>query len=536
MGSAISANVPRLRADRGSASHARNEIADVLVRERVVERQHRARSGAPFRSARPASRRRVCDGLSCADQLGKRGFDLVVAPAQRVVFGVGDRRRVVLVVAPVVLGDLLREALELLLGFGFGELAAARLVFDSAHARARFFGAGCRRLRFGEQPPGGAARFLGDLRARQHARQLLDALVGRKFAHAGRILVARDAEMLGRARRDLRRMGDEQHLRRRGEALQPFADRGRHRAADAAIDFVEHEHRRRARFGKRNLQREREARELAARCDLRETAERRTLDGGDLERHAFELHAPASVSASGVSATRKRALPSFSGASSRATAASRRFAAFARAADSAARSLRKRARVRWTSASAAAMESPPPPSERELRFVLRLQVRRAHPRATWYLRAAARSANSRSSTCSSCPGSPSRRASNASNSLARLLNERERRIRARSPRPEPPRALPSADATGAATRPRSCVSAPPSPETKSAAAETSCASRSGIHQQRARRRELRLFARARRKLAKLVDGMREIFDLGRRLARGAFQRLELASRAATSAA
>ena len=43
----------------------------------------------------------------------------------------------------------------------------------------------------------------------------------------------------------------------------------------------------------------------------------------------------------------------------------------------------------------------------------------------------------------------------------------------------------------------------------------------GIHQQRARRRQLRFFARARRQLAKLVRCVREIFDLARTLRRAA---------------
>ena len=43
-------------------------------------------------------------------ELGERRFERLVAAAQVVVFGVGDGRRVLLVIALVVLGDLGAEA------------------------------------------------------------------------------------------------------------------------------------------------------------------------------------------------------------------------------------------------------------------------------------------------------------------------------------------------------------------------------------------------------------------------------------------
>ena len=82
-------------------------------------------------------------------------------------------------------------------------------------------------------------------------------------------------------------MGDEKHLRRRREALQPLADGRGHRAADAAIHFVEDEHRGRTGLGERDFQCERETRELAARGNLRETTEGGSFEGRDLERHAL---------------------------------------------------------------------------------------------------------------------------------------------------------------------------------------------------------------------------------------------------------
>src|SRR5215216_522148 len=57
-----------------------------------------------------------------ADELGKTRLDRIVAPPQRVVFGIGNGRRILLVVAPVVRADLLREARKLLLRLRCGQL------------------------------------------------------------------------------------------------------------------------------------------------------------------------------------------------------------------------------------------------------------------------------------------------------------------------------------------------------------------------------------------------------------------------------
>ena len=65
------------------------------------------------------------EGESASHQLGKARLDLLVAPAQRVVFGIRDGRRVLLVVALVVRADLGREPLELGLGLRLGEFSVA---------------------------------------------------------------------------------------------------------------------------------------------------------------------------------------------------------------------------------------------------------------------------------------------------------------------------------------------------------------------------------------------------------------------------
>ena len=107
---------------------AADKIDDVLFRERIVERQHRHR--VPHLGE--ARRRRRADTLRQAferAQLREARLDRGVALPQPVVFGVRDRRRVVLVVAPVVLGDLGREPRVLGLRLLFGE------VFDGEFSR-----------------------------------------------------------------------------------------------------------------------------------------------------------------------------------------------------------------------------------------------------------------------------------------------------------------------------------------------------------------------------------------------------------------
>ena len=103
------------------AAHPLDELAHLLVGERVAEREHRHRVPhlGEFRRRLRADPAR---GQVRAHELGKARLDLLVAPPQRVVFGIRDGRRVLLVVAPVVLADGGREPLELGLGLRFGQL------------------------------------------------------------------------------------------------------------------------------------------------------------------------------------------------------------------------------------------------------------------------------------------------------------------------------------------------------------------------------------------------------------------------------
>src|SRR5260221_4632387 len=73
-------------------------------------------------------------GAVLTDQLGEASLDFVVASAQGVVFGIGNRRRVLLVVALVVLRDFAGEARELLLRLDVGQLSRL-LVRDNRSSR-----------------------------------------------------------------------------------------------------------------------------------------------------------------------------------------------------------------------------------------------------------------------------------------------------------------------------------------------------------------------------------------------------------------
>ena len=108
------------------AADAADEIDDVLFGERVVERQHRHR--VPDFCETP--RRRRADPLRQAlqrAQLRKARFDRAVAPPQRVIFGIGHARRVVLIIAPVVPGDLGGKPRVLGLGLFFSEVVDGEL-------------------------------------------------------------------------------------------------------------------------------------------------------------------------------------------------------------------------------------------------------------------------------------------------------------------------------------------------------------------------------------------------------------------------
>ena len=94
--------------------------------------------------------------------------------------------------------------------------------------------------------------------------------------------------MLVGARRDLRRMRHRHHLHLGGEPRQPRADGVGHRAADAGIDFVEHQRRRRAAIGQHHLERQQKARKFAAGGDLHQRSRPRAGIGLHPELDAVE--------------------------------------------------------------------------------------------------------------------------------------------------------------------------------------------------------------------------------------------------------
>ena len=77
-----------------------------------------------------------------------------------------------------------------------------------------------------------------------------------------------DEKVRDGARRDLRCVGDGQHLHLRREPRQADADRVGNRPADRRVDLVEDQRRRRAAVGERHLEGEEKAGEFAARGDL----------------------------------------------------------------------------------------------------------------------------------------------------------------------------------------------------------------------------------------------------------------------------
>ena len=130
-----------------------------------------------------------------------------------------------------------------------------------------------------------------------------------------------DAQMSARARRDLRRMGHGQHLHARGEPREALADGVGDRAADARVDLVEDQRRRRAAIGEHDFQRQHEAREFAARGDLHQRPRPRARIGLHPEFDAVDALGPA-ADGSLVDLRREARVSSFSGASSPFTALS----------------------------------------------------------------------------------------------------------------------------------------------------------------------------------------------------------------------
>ena len=86
------------------APHPGAELLDLFVGEDIAERQHR-HAVADLGEFLRRRRADLAIGGIGASKLRKRFFERGVAPAERVIFGVGNGRRVLPMIAPVVLGD-----------------------------------------------------------------------------------------------------------------------------------------------------------------------------------------------------------------------------------------------------------------------------------------------------------------------------------------------------------------------------------------------------------------------------------------------
>ena len=96
-----------------------------------------------------------------------------------------------------------------------------------------------------------------------------------------------DPIMMRSARRYLRRMGHDQHLRSLRQPGQPFADRARHGSTDPAVNLVEDHRRGCSGLSERNLQRQDETRQFAARRNPCQRSEWRSGIGGYFEFDAI---------------------------------------------------------------------------------------------------------------------------------------------------------------------------------------------------------------------------------------------------------
>ena len=95
----------RALAQAQKAPHAGAELLGFLIREDVAERQHR-HAVADLGEFLRRRRADLAIGGVRIGKFGERLFERGVAPAQRIVFGVGNGRRILPMIALVVLGDL----------------------------------------------------------------------------------------------------------------------------------------------------------------------------------------------------------------------------------------------------------------------------------------------------------------------------------------------------------------------------------------------------------------------------------------------
>nr|WP_269102408.1 inositol monophosphatase family protein [Mangrovicoccus ximenensis] len=142
-----------------------------------------------------------------------------------------------------------------------------------------------------QKRPCGLPRGFGHAVAGDHPGDFVDAGLGGEGGDGGErhaiLDPFLDAPVMVAERGDLGRMGDDQNLGiALGQRRQPAADRIRRGAADAAVDFVKDQRQAVAVGGQADLQRQEEARQLAAGGDLLQRSRGRARVGGDAEGDA----------------------------------------------------------------------------------------------------------------------------------------------------------------------------------------------------------------------------------------------------------
>ncbi len=97
-----------VRRKREEAAHARDKLDHFRVRKRIVDAEHRPRMGHFGERRRRCCAEPLRRGVG-ADQLREARLEFAVLAHQRVIFRVGNLRRVLVVIEPVMTRDLLRQ-------------------------------------------------------------------------------------------------------------------------------------------------------------------------------------------------------------------------------------------------------------------------------------------------------------------------------------------------------------------------------------------------------------------------------------------
>ena len=290
-------------AGRGSAARGRR-TREILGAERVVEREHRH----AMRHFGEAAGRRAADRAGSANRAGpgrETRLDRRVAPAQRVVFGVGDLRR-------VVRRD--RRGRRRDLGASRASSAAASALRSARRALVWAPGEGAApdpamgrpppQFSSAEMPCFGLAWLTAApnrLSAAARAASVtvspasMRAISSRRAAAVERFDAgfgaAAPAISLATRRCAAPRAATcglwvtSSTCTRSRHPRQPLAHRGGGGAADAGIDLVEHQRRHRRAAGQHHLQRQHQPRQFAARGDPRQRPGLLAGIGGDQEAH-----------------------------------------------------------------------------------------------------------------------------------------------------------------------------------------------------------------------------------------------------------